>query len=217
MRGRRHENFRIYSDQDAPMVPPESPYLYSHKRAADDIKELARQLGAVRIYLGGHDWYVNSSDFIPFTENAYDVRGGSVAYRVALWHPSLVINLFSVCTPYLQPSKVFKPLEQSIKQGKLLNFSYQLKIADGQIDHLTSRDEIKQFLNALLGGKGPKGEIGVSVQHGVHLENLPLLNPTELINESILDYYVEQYSTNGLRSACESIFHRTLWLECFLS
>lgn len=43
-------------DQEAPQVPPESPFLYSHERAADDMKELARQLGATQIYVGGHDW-----------------------------------------------------------------------------------------------------------------------------------------------------------------
>lgn len=43
-------------DQDAPQVPPESPALYSHKRAADDLTELARQLGATQIFVGGHDW-----------------------------------------------------------------------------------------------------------------------------------------------------------------
>ena len=43
--------------QDAPQVPPESISYYSYKRAASDIKELARQLGAPRIVLGGHDWY----------------------------------------------------------------------------------------------------------------------------------------------------------------
>lgn len=42
--------------QDAPQVPPESPFLYSHKRAADDMKELAGQLKATQIFVGGHDW-----------------------------------------------------------------------------------------------------------------------------------------------------------------
>lgn len=42
--------------QDAPQVPPESPFLYSHKRAADDMKDLARQLKATQIFVGGHDW-----------------------------------------------------------------------------------------------------------------------------------------------------------------
>jgi pimeloyl-ACP methyl ester carboxylesterase len=39
-------------------VPPSSISLYGFKRAADDIAELARQLGAKQIILGGHDWYV---------------------------------------------------------------------------------------------------------------------------------------------------------------
>ena len=42
--------------QDAPDVPPESLSYYGLKRAADDIKELAKQLGLLRIILGGHDW-----------------------------------------------------------------------------------------------------------------------------------------------------------------
>jgi pimeloyl-ACP methyl ester carboxylesterase len=39
-------------DQDAP------DYLaaYSHRNCADDVKELALQLGASKIILGGHDW-----------------------------------------------------------------------------------------------------------------------------------------------------------------
>lgn len=46
--------------QDAPQVPPESISYYGFKRAAGDIKELARQLGVSRIILGGHDWYAES-------------------------------------------------------------------------------------------------------------------------------------------------------------
>lgn len=42
-----------YGRTDAP------PYLiadYSFKRASEDFKELARQLGCSKIILGGHDW-----------------------------------------------------------------------------------------------------------------------------------------------------------------
>ena len=42
--------------KDGPHVPPESLSLYGFKRAADDIKELARQLDAPSVVLGGHDW-----------------------------------------------------------------------------------------------------------------------------------------------------------------
>ena len=42
---------------DAPRITQESDLAYySFKRAADDIKELARQLGCETIILGGHDW-----------------------------------------------------------------------------------------------------------------------------------------------------------------
>lgn len=49
-----------FGGTDAPPVSLESPEpsiaFYSFKRAADDIKELARQLGAPKLILGGHDW-----------------------------------------------------------------------------------------------------------------------------------------------------------------
>lgn len=42
---------------DAPQIKQASDMAYySFKRAADDIKELARQLGSETIILGGHDW-----------------------------------------------------------------------------------------------------------------------------------------------------------------
>jgi hypothetical protein len=43
--------------QDAPKVPPNTISLYGLKRASDDIACLARQLGAPKIILGGHDWF----------------------------------------------------------------------------------------------------------------------------------------------------------------
>ena len=46
----------LKDSQDAPLVPPESMSNYGFKRAADDIKELAKQLGSSRVILGGHDW-----------------------------------------------------------------------------------------------------------------------------------------------------------------
>lgn len=41
-----------YGSTDA----PDQLERYSFKGAADDMAELARQLGASRIVLGGHDW-----------------------------------------------------------------------------------------------------------------------------------------------------------------
>lgn len=45
--------------QDAPKVPPSPISLYGLKRASDDIAALAKEVGASRIILGGHDWCVD--------------------------------------------------------------------------------------------------------------------------------------------------------------
>lgn len=117
---------------------------------------------------------------------------------MALWHPELITHLFSVCTPYLSPSKQFKPLEYYIEQGILPNFAYQLKLADGQLKSLVSRDQIRQFLNGMYGGRGPNGETAFDTQQGCLLDNLPILGPTRLVAGTVLDYYTDQYMKNGL-------------------
>ena len=124
-------------------------------------------------------------------------------YRVALWHPELVTHLFSVCTPYASPSKQFIPLEYYIEQGILPNFAYQLKLADGQLKNLVSRDQIRQFLNGMYGGRGPNGEEGFDTQHGCLIDNLPILGPTTLVTENMLEYYADQYMKNGLEVTSE--------------
>ena len=45
-----------YGGTDSPRVPPESIINYTYKRAAEDFKQLASDLGAKKIILGGHDW-----------------------------------------------------------------------------------------------------------------------------------------------------------------
>lgn len=123
-----------------------------------------------------------------------------MAYRLALWYPQLVTHLISVCTPYSKPSQHFVTLEEYIK---VTNFGYQLKLAGGQIDGITSKQQIKQFLNAAYGGQGQDGTPGFSIQHGLNFENLSHLQPTKLVSDAVLDYYADQYSRNGLRGTSE--------------
>lgn len=126
-----------------------------------------------------------------------------MAYRLALWYPQLVTHLISVCTPYSKPAEHFVPLKEYIKQGKVTNFAYQLKLADGQVDGITSKHQIRQFLNAAYGGQGQEGTPGFSVRHGLDFENLSKLQPTKLVSDAVLDYYTDQYSRNGLRGTSE--------------
>jgi len=113
------------------------------------------------------------------------LRGGAIVYRVALWYPALVTHLFSVCTPYWAPSKDFKPLEELVKT-RLPNFAYQLQLASGEIEkQVSSKEQIKQFLNGLYGGRGPNGEVGFIPEQGVLLQNLLVLNHTRLLSEKV--------------------------------
>ncbi|KAF2100361.1 alpha/beta-hydrolase [Rhizodiscina lignyota] len=169
-----------FAGTDAPKVPPNSISLYSHKRAADDFEELARQLGVSNIILGGHDW------------------GGSVVWRMALWKPDLVTHVFSVCTPYTPPQKDYVSLEDLVK-GPLPQFAYQLHLASPEVEgRIQSKEDIRQFLKGMFGGRGPNGELVFEAEKGILFDSLPKLGDTPLMTPKELDYYVEQYSRNGL-------------------
>ncbi|KAF6224988.1 hypothetical protein HO133_010183 [Letharia lupina] len=160
---------------DAPQINQASDMAYySFKRAADDIMELAKQLGCETIILGGHDW------------------GGAIAYRTALWHPKLVSRLFAVCTPYWPPSKTYTPLETMVRT-RMPNWGYQLHLASGEVEErIRSKAQIEQFLNSVYGGQGPDGEAGFSHTEGPLYENLPRLNRTPLVGKELLEFYAAE-------------------------
>ena len=124
-------------------------------------------------------------------------------YRIALWHPDFVTHIFSICTPYMPPSKDFLSTETLVKSGRLPNFTYQLHLASGDVEkNIKSREQIRMFLNSLFGGVGPNGERGFYTHEGVRFGELPSLRPTELVDEATLDYYADRYVTNGIGSTC---------------
>ncbi|KAL8901113.1 MAG: hypothetical protein Q9207_005365 [Kuettlingeria erythrocarpa] len=127
------------------------------------------------------------------------MAGGAIVYRICLWYPNLVTHAFSVCTPYTPPTKNFTSIEDIVQRGRLPNFGYQLQLASGQLeDAIQSRQQIRQLLNALYGGRTSSGEPGFNVEHGVQLDRLPRLNHTSLLSKKMLDYYADQYAKNGI-------------------
>jgi soluble epoxide hydrolase/lipid-phosphate phosphatase len=159
---------------------PDSIDFYTYKRAADDMAELARQLDAPQIMLGGHDW------------------GGAIVYRIALHYPSLITSVFSICTPYFAPRKEFIDLPTLIKVA-LPNFTYQLQLRGPDVENaIQGKEKLREFFNAMYGGRGPNGEAGFDPMQGVLLDRLPNLNPTPLLSSEELDFYTEQYSRNGM-------------------
>ncbi|KAF2634599.1 alpha/beta-hydrolase [Massarina eburnea CBS 473.64] len=171
-----------FGGTDAPKVPPNDISLYGFKRASDDIAGLAKIIGAESIILGGHDW------------------GGAVVWRAALWHPELITHVFSVCTPYIPPSKDYISTEDLVK-GPLPQFGYQLQLASGEVEKsINDEQSIRQFLKGLYGGKGPNGEAAITPERGIQFENLPVLGDSKLLNGKMLDYYVQEYNRHGIHS-----------------
>ncbi|MCJ1263563.1 hypothetical protein MMC22_003433 [Lobaria immixta] len=168
-----------YGGTDAPRVPPDSISLYGFKRAADDIAELARQLGLSRIILGGHDW------------------GGLIASRIFLYHPSLVQAIFSVGAPYLPPSAVWEDHDTMIQSKP--SFQYQRHFGSPEFEAaLESKDSIRQLFNAVYGGRGPNGEPGLSTTRAL-TENWGILGKQTQLSDKEFDYYVDQFARNGLQ------------------
>jgi len=152
--------------QDAPKVPPSPLSLYGWKSVSDDIAELARQLNAPKIILGGHDW------------------GGAVVYRCALWHPELVTHLFSICTPFQTPTKEFVPMDEVLK--KFPQLGYQVHLAGPEVEAaVRTKDDIKHFLNGMYGGRTPNGEVLFNPKSGIVLKNLPNIGKTPLLSDKV--------------------------------
>ncbi|GAB7348715.1 hypothetical protein MBLNU459_g7453t2 [Dothideomycetes sp. NU459] len=166
--------------KDAPHVPPEDIALYGFKRAADDIVELARQMHAPKIILGGHDW------------------GGMIVYRTAQWHPEVITHVFSVCTPYAPPSDQYISTEDIVR-GRFPQFGYQSQLAGPDVEAgIQTREKIRQFLKGMYGGRGQDGQIMFRPESGVELGVLDSIGNTPLLNQDELEYYTTQYARTGL-------------------
>lgn len=169
-----------FGGTDAPHAPPNSMHLYAFKRAADDFEELAKQLGASKIILGGHDW------------------GGMVVWRMAQWKPDLVTHVFAVCTPYSAPLKQYISTEDLVK-GPLPQFRYQLHLASPEVEGLIkSKEDIRRFLHGIYGARGPNRELPFIPEQGVIFEVLAKVGETRLLSRQEMDYYVDEYHRNGL-------------------
>lgn len=112
------------------------------------------------------------------------IRGGLAVYRIAHFFPELVSHVFSVCTPYFPPQREYLPLEDLVK--RIPYFGYQLYFVSGKVEKaIRSKDEIRQFLRSLYGGRTPEGEVGFDAMTGPLLDKLPRLGPSPWITEEV--------------------------------
>ena len=154
---------------------PESPAFYTYKRAADDMSDLARQLGCENIFLGGHDW------------------GGLVVFRLAIRYPSLVTAMFTFATRFSPPSNEY------VAYSSIPSMRYQLQFQGPEVEaNIVGEENIRQALNAIYGGKGTDGLAAFDMTHGLYFESLQSLQRTIILSEDELDFYAAQYVKNGM-------------------
>ncbi|KAK9799136.1 putative AB hydrolase-1 domain-containing protein [Seiridium cardinale] len=155
---------------------------YAHKKICGQLKQLVEQVigEGEKFLVGGHDW------------------GAAVAWRMGLWHPDLVISIFSLNVPYYSPNRDWVPFEMMLKAVPSFKYQGQLAspVAEGIID--SSPERLRQFINGMYGGSGPNGERMFSPAVGIIEENLDKIGPAKLMSQDMVDYYVQEYSRNGL-------------------
>ncbi|KGO67720.1 hypothetical protein PITC_000580 [Penicillium italicum] len=127
-----------------------------------------------------------------------DEQGAGLAYRIALWHPELVSHLFTVCVPYAPPMAENVSLEDFVRD-KAPNFTYQLQFKSGELEKvIRSKDDIRQFLLALYGGRTEAGELGIDTTKGVLLDKFGGLKLSRLLSEEELEFYTNEFARHGI-------------------
>ncbi|KAH6687304.1 epoxide hydrolase [Plectosphaerella plurivora] len=165
-------------------TPDADDAAWSFKSMSDDLAALTAAVWSAetRIILGGHDW------------------GGALVWRVALWHPELLIGVFSICTPYWAPAPVYLDLEVLVKSGKLPNFAYQLQFISGEVEeNVKTPDEIRRLLLAIWGARTEDTrEPGFTAEKGYDFEKLKrLAGKSPLVSEEELAEHVRIFSEEG--------------------
>jgi soluble epoxide hydrolase/lipid-phosphate phosphatase len=139
----------------------------------------------------GHDW------------------GGKFVWRMCLYHPERVIAVCGVCTPYIPPRREYMPLEMMAKY--LPQFKYQLWLADSQNAGKSLDTSPERLFRALY--RRPKDWFAYSnrltlpemIQNvDTGLEHPVFTDPSSVMTEEELQYYIAQYSHAKFASACQT-------------
>lgn len=161
---------------------PDDASEYSLKKMSFHMKELVEHVcgEGERIILGGHDW------------------GGAFVWRMCMWCPESIRAVFSLNTPMFPPAPVYVDVEATAK--RLPNFGYQVQFASEVTEQILAKfpEGIRKFLNGMYGGTGPNGEQMFSTSIGVIEENLDKVGPALLMDQEMVNYYVEEFSRHGI-------------------
>ncbi|KAI0003943.1 Alpha/Beta hydrolase protein [Xylariaceae sp. FL0662B] len=159
---------------------PDAPESYSLKEMSAHMAHIIREVTDKPIILGGHDW------------------GAALAWRLAIYHRPLIRAIFCFCIPFTPPQPTVTSLEEFVKMTPI--FRYQLQNAGPEAEALGNESpaHLRGFLNAMYGGLTPEGLPGFDPWVGLIADRLLKVGPSPLVAPEMMNYYVREFSRNGL-------------------
>lgn len=86
----------------------------------------------------------------------------------------------------------------------MLGYQLQWGSAEGIIESFTKdEDGMRTFLRAAYRGLTPEGEYPFTPENGYDFARLPSVGDPALLDAKELDYYVQEFSRNGLHGPCK--------------
>lgn len=75
---------------------------------------------------------------------------------------------------------------EDVVRTRLPNFAYQLQFKSGEVEKaVKTKEEIKQFLLALYGGRTEDGQWGFSTEKGILFDRLGKLSLSRLVEDEV--------------------------------
>ncbi|KAL3670721.1 hypothetical protein V7S43_003909 [Phytophthora oleae] len=164
---------------------PQTVDGYGTKKVTGDLAGLLDFLNIPRAVFVGHDW------------------GAVITWRMCMFHPKRVIAVCSVCTPYIPPSDEYVDTDTLIRA--VPQFSYMSLLSEPKEAAKVLDAAPRRLFTATF---RTHTDIDTSLSfiellHGIPASsNSIFTNPSKLLEQSELDFYVAEYERSGFASGC---------------
>ena len=164
---------------------PNNAEAYGFKSIASNLVELLELKNVKRAIWIGHDW------------------GSMVVQRVALYYPSVVIAVATICVPFIPPRKTYSSLENLAAADP--RFSYQLYFRDhAERECGKDRENTRVMLNGMFRTEkeavAERGLFKFNVRHGMldQLRKVKTLSAMWKDCPQVWQYYLNPGFARGL-------------------